>query len=992
MKFKKVLAFILSLCIVFGMAAIGVSAVDPVSSSSNTVMLHLHSDEALEIYSTYYEICDVYSGNVLRQENFTGDYILTGEVAFIDFYTSCNVTLHNLDISTYADVSFWSPDDITVNLTAKGVNSIVSSNYYVIGGEINVNLTVADNSSLTLNGGSGYINSYSTLAMADGSSLPAVSEDGSLTVSKGTPSSVTHNVTFTALTGGKHKVSCSCGDLDYTVNCSNFAYAYRDPGSCRKNCADCGNSLGTVAHEYDVYDDGDANGHKLKCEYCGDEKTVAHTYNDGYYKRIDGNYCAKECDECYYYDASAATPHSFTAYGTHDSTYCYAYCANCGYYDEDNPILVEHSFTKLVSNGKGWHSYVCERCEASNDSTLEPCFVDDDGIRIPTTRERGPSVIDTCNDCQQKGIYPIYSESIIFDIYDDRNDGWEGNAIVVYVNGVPERVITNKDDDKWETYWMEYDPEASYVFKWLDGDATSECEAKVWFPTGTDGELNCLFEQGDFTDYDNLETIFTYNVADYEAVDAALAKIPDFLEGYTADSVNELVTAVKGVKRMLPESKQSEVDAMASAVENAVDNLTERATPAANGVINLSSGYDVIINNGDKPSYTYTYAGKTFEYSGKYIFLETEDYVTNEISVSKGTVEIEVVNTFIDAYEGALTILNSANVSLKPFGANAFFSDVTAGISVSPNAKLTILEGDGSILAVGGEYCAGIGGDDETDNGEVVIEGSTVFALSQEDGAGIGGGSKGGAGKITIDGGVIHAECLDDDGAGIGGGDDGNGGDIVINGGDIVALAVEDDGAGIGGADEGRVDSITINGGKIIAGSEDGAAIGGGQDSNSCGGKIIINGGDISASIHHDDNENLIGNGNSNSDDENENNFVRINGGKINYENSKGVSPAPRNKDGVVLEAMPIAINEAFIGKDVIITLADGTEIEANSSSGSYLVYAPNGANAHVSVSLAENRDDDDDVFWLVRIFRAIIAWFESLFQRIGDFFSGIFA
>lgn len=276
MKFKKLLAFILSLCIIFGMAAIGVSAVDPVSSDSDTVILCLNSGEALEIYSDCYEIRNADTGDILQAANFTGAYILTGEIDFIFLYTSCDITFHNLKISArYGAIALYFSDDsenITVNLTAKGTNSITSSGSYAIAYNMDVNLTVENNSSITLKGGSdcGYIYSDSTLAMADGSALPPVSADGSLTVSNGTPA--VHTLTFTALTGGKHKFSCSCGDLEYTVNCLSFNGTAVNDDVCKKVCKDCGD-IQNVEHDYVAFAyDYNTNGHEVKCRYCSKKR------------------------------------------------------------------------------------------------------------------------------------------------------------------------------------------------------------------------------------------------------------------------------------------------------------------------------------------------------------------------------------------------------------------------------------------------------------------------------------------------------------------------------------------------------------------------------------------------------------------------------------------------------------------------------------------------------------------------------------------------
>lgn len=116
---------------------------------------------------------------------------------------------------------------------------------------------------------------------------------------------------------------------------------------------------------------------------------------------------------------------------------------------------------------------------------------------------------------------------------------------------------------------------------------------------------------------------------------------------------------------------------------------------------------------------------------------------------------------------------------------------------VNSTASLTI-QGDGKLTVTGGEQCAGIGGDNGWNDtvgghgGIITIENGTIVAQGGSYGAGIGGGSGGSGGRITIKGGNITAKGGHDS-AGIGGGSnyDGNfnGGRIIITGGQITATA-----------------------------------------------------------------------------------------------------------------------------------------------------------------------------------------------------------
>ena len=65
-------------------------------------------------------------------------------------------------------------------------------------------------------------------------------------------------------------------------------------------------------------------------------------------------------------------------------------------------------------------------------------------------------------------------------------------------------------------------------------------------------------------------------IADYTAVDAALAKVPANLTGYTQETAKAVTDAVEAVFRYKNESQQADVNAMAKAIEAAVASLKEK--------------------------------------------------------------------------------------------------------------------------------------------------------------------------------------------------------------------------------------------------------------------------------------------------------------------------------------------------------------------------------------------------------------------------------
>lgn len=165
------------------------------------------------------------------------------------------------------------------------------------------------------------------------------------------------------------------------------------------------------------------------------------------------------------------------------------------------------------------------------------------------------------------------------------------------------------------------------------------------------------------------------------------------------------------------------------------------------------------------------------------------------------------------------------------------------------------IRGDGSLVAIGGEGGAGIGGRRESPGSTITIEGGTITARGGNSGNGYGGAGIGGGkdcagttivikgGAVVVTGGV-HA-------AGIGGGYGGAGSNISISGGTVTATGGSS-GAGIGGGIFMPGAHIAIKGGTVTAtGGFSGDGIGGGQQGQAgCSGNTI-SGGRIAAAAGH---------------------------------------------------------------------------------------------------------------------------------------------
>ncbi|MCL2339320.1 MAG: hypothetical protein FWC59_00230 [Actinomycetia bacterium] len=139
-----------------------------------------------------------------------------------------------------------------------------------------------------------------------------------------------------------------------------------------------------------------------------------------------------------------------------------------------------------------------------------------------------------------------------------------------------------------------------------------------------------------------------------------------------------------------------------------------------------------------------------------------------------------------------------------------------AAIGVAEGVTL-VINGSGSLTAIGGSSAAGIGGGAGSNSGNITINSGTITAQGGElgnatGGAGIGGGSNGVAATIIIRGGTINATA-GDGAAGIGSGASAAGGNLEIAGGTISAVGTVGIGGGAGGADA----NVTFSSGSLTA-------------------------------------------------------------------------------------------------------------------------------------------------------------------------------
>ena len=187
--------------------------------------------------------------------------------------------------------------------------------------------------------------------------------------------------------------------------------------------------------------------------------------------------------------------------------------------------------------------------------------------------------------------------------------------------------------------------------------------------------------------------------------------------------------------------------------------------------------------------------------------VNTETPTEDSIVAFGATANITLSGVNIKSLESPIEVQNNTtlNLTLAEGTSNSLrVIEDGAGLNVQTNASL-IIGGTGTLTAVGEWNGAGIGGQYNENNGEIIINSGTIFATSIR-GAGIGSGGNyigenmaSTNGRITINGGTILA--YSSGGAGIGTGygcKGGTPGPIEINGGNITAIGTTDSGGSSG--------------------------------------------------------------------------------------------------------------------------------------------------------------------------------------------------
>ena len=162
---------------------------------------------------------------------------------------------------------------------------------------------------------------------------------------------------------------------------------------------------------------------------------------------------------------------------------------------------------------------------------------------------------------------------------------------------------------------------------------------------------------------------------------------------------------------------------------------------------------------------------------------ETSNTITINAS-ENATANVTISNVNIDTSGAAVSTGGKGNVNIELDGTNTLKSGrYHAGLEKSQDGKLTITDenANGKLIATGGDYGAGIGGDDQGNGKNITITGGEITATGGGNGAGIGGGLRKEGEKITVSGDATlkvqggPTDEWDGAGAGIGNGGSHNG-------------------------------------------------------------------------------------------------------------------------------------------------------------------------------------------------------------------------
>lgn len=213
--------------------------------------------------------------------------------------------------------------------------------------------------------------------------------------------------------------------------------------------------------------------------------------------------------------------------------------------------------------------------------------------------------------------------------------------------------------------------------------------------------------------------------------------------------------------------------------------LKAKAAESDKTTLSIGDG-SIIIGDG-----TVTQNGVSLTYNANGYIITGSGTTSNTISVTGGTQNITLsgvaINVSSTSDACAFCIAAGASVNLTLSGENSLASGRDcADINVPQNVELSIFGTDADkLMATGGDFSAGIGGNYHSLLGKITINGGNIRATSVS-ATGIGGGGERSIEKVIINGGNINASSKSRDAIGSGSKRTSYA-NVVINGGNINA-------------------------------------------------------------------------------------------------------------------------------------------------------------------------------------------------------------
>ena len=135
----------------------------------------------------------------------------------------------------------------------------------------------------------------------------------------------------------------------------------------------------------------------------------------------------------------------------------------------------------------GYTTYTCQKCGEVFTGDIVPAYGHSFGE---------DSICDTCG---------FDKDSIIITMIDSYGDGWNGNAIEIYADGVLVGTATLNSGSR-DTFVLPVDKSKNYTFHWVKGNSTYECSFEIM----VEGETQFVADGSACTNYIAGQQVYPY--------------------------------------------------------------------------------------------------------------------------------------------------------------------------------------------------------------------------------------------------------------------------------------------------------------------------------------------------------------------------------------------------------------------------------------------------------------------------------------------------